>query len=117
MPGPPRRCTATGRSRGRFIAERVGVLARLPSYPAAVQGLATLPDLPAYLQARGRRTPGPDRRSQADAALQAFLTAVWTEATEFTLRPDALRARPTPSSRTPPTTAARCRSCSRRSTA
>ena len=72
---------------GSFIGERIGVLARLPSYPAAVQGLATLPDLPAYLQSRGRRTPGPDRRSQADAALQAFLTAVWTEATEFTFDP------------------------------
>jgi hypothetical protein len=72
---------------GRFIGERIGVLARLPSYPAAAQGLAALPDLPAYLQARGRRTPGPDRRSQADAALQAFLTALWSEATDFTLEP------------------------------
>jgi hypothetical protein len=72
---------------GRFIGERIGVLARLPSYPAASQGLAALPDLPAYLQARGRRPPGPDRRAQADAALQAFLTAVWTEATEFTFDP------------------------------
>jgi hypothetical protein len=68
---------------GRFIAERAGALGRLPSYPPAVHGLAALPDLPAYLQARGRRTPGPDRRSQADAALQAFLTAVWAEATDF----------------------------------
>src|SRR5215217_8189015 len=72
---------------GRFIGERIGVLARLPSYPAAAQGLAALPDLPAYLQSRGRRTPGPDPRSQADAALQAFLTAVWTDATEFTFDP------------------------------
>ena len=40
---------------GHFIGERVGVLARLPSYPAAVQGMAALPDLPAYLQSRGRR--------------------------------------------------------------
>jgi hypothetical protein len=69
---------------GRFIAERTTVLARLPSYPAAIQGLAALPDLPAYLQARGRRTPSPDPRAQADAALQAFLTAVWAEATDFT---------------------------------
>src|SRR4051812_33483077 len=69
---------------GRFIGEHIGVLARLPSYPMAVQGLAGLPDLPAYLRARGRRTPGPDPRSQADAALQAFLTAVWAEVTEFT---------------------------------
>jgi hypothetical protein len=72
---------------GRFIADRIGVLARLPSYPAAVQGLAALPDLPAYLQARRRRTPGPDSRSQADAALQAFLTAVWSEATDFIFEP------------------------------
>src|SRR6186997_2897048 len=72
---------------GQFIGERVGVLARLPSYPAAAQGLATLPDLAAYLQARGRRPPGPDRRLQADAALQAFLTAVWSEATEFSFDP------------------------------
>ena len=72
---------------GRFIVERIGLLARLPSYPAAAQQLATLPDLPAYLQARGRRTPGPDRRSQADAALQAFLTAVWAEVTEFDFDP------------------------------
>jgi hypothetical protein len=69
---------------GRFIAERSGVLSRLPSYAAAVQGLAALPDLPAYLQARGRRTPSPDSRIQADAALQVFLTAVWSEATDFT---------------------------------
>src|SRR3954471_18589995 len=68
---------------GRFIAERIGVLARLGSYPSAAQQLAALPALPAYLQARGRRVPGPDPRSQADAALQAFLTAMWAEATEF----------------------------------
>jgi hypothetical protein len=68
---------------GRFIADRSPELAKLPSYPAAVQGLTTLPDVPAYLQARGRRTPSPDRRQQADAALQAFLTAVWAESTDF----------------------------------
>ncbi len=37
--------------------------------------------------ARGRRTPGPDARSRADAALQCFLTAVWSEATEFGFDP------------------------------
>src|SRR3954465_9297305 len=68
---------------GRFIAERIGVLARLPAYPAAVQGLSAVPDLHAYLQARGRRSPGPDPRAQADAALQALLTAMWSEATDF----------------------------------
>src|SRR3954451_10578147 len=68
---------------GRFIAERIGVLARLGSYAAAAQQLAGLPALPAYLQGRGRRVPSPDARQQADAALQAFLTAIWAEATEF----------------------------------
>jgi hypothetical protein len=68
---------------GRFISERIGALAKLPSYPAAAQGLAALPDLPAYLEARGRRVPSPDARAQADAALQAFLGAMWTEATDF----------------------------------
>jgi hypothetical protein len=77
---------------GRFIAERAGVLSRLPSYPAAVQSLAALPDLPAYLQARGRRTPSPDSRIQADAVLQTFLTAVWAEATDFTFEPTRFAA-------------------------
>ncbi|HEX2413112.1 MAG TPA: hypothetical protein VHJ39_18260 [Solirubrobacteraceae bacterium] len=67
----------------RFIAERSSELAKLPSYPAAVQGLAGLPDLPAYLQARGRRPPSPDRRQQADAVLHAFLTAVWADSSDF----------------------------------
>jgi hypothetical protein len=67
----------------RFLAERAGALARLPSYVAAVQGMMGLPDLPGYLRARGRRPPGSDARSQADAALQAFLTAMWSEATDF----------------------------------
>jgi hypothetical protein len=67
----------------RFIAERAGTLGRLPSYLSAVQGLMTLPDLQAYLSARGRRPAGPDSRSQADAALQAFVCAMWAEATDF----------------------------------
>ncbi len=69
---------------GRFIGERIGALARLPSYPVAAQGMAALPDLGGYLKARGRRPSGPDARSHADAALQAFLTAVWADATDFT---------------------------------
>src|SRR4051812_18187649 len=73
---------------GRFIADRIGVLARLGSYSSAVQQLAGLPDLPAYLQARGRRGPGPAPRPQADAAPQAFLPAMWAEATEFTFDPE-----------------------------
>src|SRR5688500_13758464 len=68
----------------RFLAERAGALARLPSYVAALQGMMGLPDLPSYLRARGRRPPGADQRAQADAALNAFLTAIWADATDFT---------------------------------
>ena len=75
---------------GRFLADRSTELAKLPSYAAAVQGLEALPDLPAYLQERGRRTPSPDRRAQAEAALQAFLAAVWAESTDFTFDRDRL---------------------------
>ncbi|HYM58428.1 MAG TPA: hypothetical protein VES79_10760 [Solirubrobacteraceae bacterium] len=68
---------------GRFIADHLGLLGRLTSYMAVAQGLAALPDLSAYLVARGRRAPSPDRRAQANAALEAFLSALWGEATEF----------------------------------
>jgi len=71
----------------RFLAERAGSLGRLPSYAAAVQGLKGLPDLPSYLRARGRRPPGSDARSHADASLQAFLTAIWSDATDFAFDP------------------------------
>jgi hypothetical protein len=77
---------------GRFIAERIGVLARLPSYPPAAQGLAQLPDLPAYLGKRGRRVPKGDARGHADAALQAFLAAVWADATDFVFEPERFEA-------------------------
>ena len=69
---------------GRFIADRSPELAKLPSYLAGRPG----PDgaaRPARLpegRADGAR-PSPDRRIQADAALQAFLTAVWAESSDF----------------------------------
>jgi hypothetical protein len=76
----------------RFLAERAGALGRLPSYVPAVQGLMALPDLPGYLRSRGRRPPGSDARSQADAALQAFLTAMWSDATDFAFDPQRFAA-------------------------
>ena len=69
-----------------------GVLARLPSYPRRRRGWRALPDLHAYLQARGRRAPGGDPRALADAALQAFLSAMWAEATDFTFDPERFGA-------------------------
>src|SRR5918997_5668862 len=77
---------------GRFIAQRIGMLSRLPSYPQAAQGLTALPDLPAYLQRRGRRVPAGDPRALADSALQAFLGAVWADATDFTFEAERFRA-------------------------
>src|SRR4051794_380976 len=84
---------ATGRGRaslycyrpltGRFIAQRIGMLGRLPSYPAAARGLANVPDLPGYLRLMGRRPEGADPRALADAGLQAFLAALWADATDF----------------------------------
>jgi len=76
----------------RFLAARAGALARLPSYVPAVQGMMALPDLPGYLRARGRRPPASDARSQADAALQALLTAMWAEATDFAFDPERFAA-------------------------
>src|SRR3954454_24347697 len=77
---------------GRFIAERIGVLARLPSYVQAAHGLAQLPDLPGYLARRGRKVPKGDARGHADAALQAFLGAVWQDATDFVFEPERFGA-------------------------
>jgi hypothetical protein len=67
----------------RFLAERAGARGRLPTYVAAVQGMMGLPDLAGYLRACGRRPSGPDSRSHADAALQEFVCAMWSEATDF----------------------------------
>ena len=52
-----------------------------------------LPDLPSYLRARGRRPPGSDARSQAEAALQAFLTRDVVGGHRLLLRSTALRGR------------------------
>jgi hypothetical protein len=77
---------------GRFLAERSGSLTRLPSYTPALQQMATLPDLTGYLTARGRRIPSGDPRAQADAAIQAFLTAVWEDATDFVFERERFEA-------------------------
>ena len=70
----------------RFITERAGVLARLPSHRAALRGLADLPDLDAYLHARGLPR---QRGERGETALSAFLCAVWWDASEFSF--DAAR--------------------------
>ena len=70
-----------------FISERAGVLARLPSFPMSVRGLAALPNLDRYLAARGKRPSPRDPRANAELALTAFLTAVWADQTDFSYDP------------------------------
>ena len=69
---------------GRFIAQRIGdARAGCRPIPRPRSGLAALPDLPAYLRAAAAACPPGDARALADAALQAFLGAVWADATDF----------------------------------
>jgi len=68
-----------------FIQERAGMLARLPSFPAAARGISELPSLEGYLQARGLPR---DRREPAEAALTALLGAMWSGGNDFTFDPD-----------------------------
>jgi hypothetical protein len=72
---------------GAFIAERIGQLAKLPSHVAARSQLAGLVGLDAYLRSRGARSLPTDPRDRGDTALQVFLTAIWADATDFTLDP------------------------------
>ena len=95
----------------RFIAEHLGMLERLPSYPAAAQGLAALPNLSAYLIARGRRTPAATGAPRATPrSRRSSPRCGATRPSSSTSPPPSTRS--TPSSRRRSTTAARCRSCS-----
>ena len=84
----PRRCPAAQRSRssstrrrpgpsplycyrpltGRFIAQRIGMLSRLPSYPSAAQGLTALPDLPALPRSAAAGASRPAIRARSPTA-------------------------------------------------
>ncbi len=75
----------------RFIAEHLGMLERLPSYPAARQGLQALPNLGAYLIARGRRAPAGDRRAMGDAGARGVHHRAVGRRHRLRLRPRALR--------------------------
>src|SRR3954453_5450744 len=73
-----------------FIRDRVGVLERLPSYPAAARALAALDGGSARLRAQGEtRGPAP-ARERAGAALRVFVSRVFSEATEFVITPEPL---------------------------
>jgi hypothetical protein len=74
---------------GTFIAQRAGVLSRLPSYVPAAHALAGAGGVDDYLERRGERAPS-GARERADAALLAFLARVFEESTDFALTPQRL---------------------------
>jgi hypothetical protein len=68
---------------GAFIRERVALLSAMPTYAAALRAVAGLGGVEAYLRQRGETRIPEDRRECADAALRAFLSAVFADRTEF----------------------------------
>jgi hypothetical protein len=73
-----------------FIRDRVGVLERLPAYPAAARSLAALDGVGDYLRAQGEARVPVDARERADAALRVFVSRVFSEATEFVITAERL---------------------------
>jgi hypothetical protein len=71
-----------------FIRDRVGVLERLPSYPAAARALAALEGIEDYLRAQGEPRVPAQARERADLALCVFISRVFSEATEFVITPE-----------------------------
>jgi hypothetical protein len=74
---------------GAFIAQRTGVLSRLPSYLPAAHALAGAGGVDDYLERRGERAPS-GARERADAALLTFLGRVFEESTDFALSTERL---------------------------
>ncbi len=68
---------------GQFIRERLGVLARLPTYGPAKAAIASLGGVDAYLRVRGEPRVPQDASELADAALRSFLAAMYAEASQF----------------------------------
>ncbi|MEA2289543.1 MAG: hypothetical protein QOD55_1540 [Solirubrobacteraceae bacterium] len=75
---------------GDFIAQRVSLLGRLPSYLPALGALSACGGLDAYLEARGEPAPR-DQRVRAEAALRVFLGRVFADSTDFELAPERLQ--------------------------
>lgn len=71
-----------------FIRDRVGVLERLPSYPAAARALAALEGVDDYLRAQAEPRIPAQARERADLALSVFISRVFGEATEFVITPE-----------------------------
>jgi len=71
-----------------FIRDRVGVLERLPSYPAAARALAALEGVGDYLRGQAEPRVPVQPRERADLALCVFISRVFSEATEFVITPE-----------------------------
>ena len=68
---------------GAFIRDRLGMLSALPTYPPALRMLSALEGTDAYLRQRGESRVPAEPRECADAALRAFLSAVYAERSDF----------------------------------
>jgi len=77
---------------GSFLAERNGLLGRLPSHPAAVAQLVAVPSLDPYFELLGERSPRGDRGVVAQAALTAFLATLWADVADFAFDPERFGA-------------------------
>jgi hypothetical protein len=76
---------------GEFMAQRIGLLGRLPSYPRAAHAIGACGALDDYLASRGERAHGTPRE-RVDAALLAFLGRVFEDSTDFALVPERLES-------------------------
>jgi hypothetical protein len=72
---------------GDFIASRRPALQTLPSHGDALRALAGCEALDSYLAERGAVKLPDDRHGQSEAALEAFLAAVFEERSEFGFEP------------------------------
>jgi hypothetical protein len=73
-----------------FIRQHIGVLGRLPSYPAAARALAAMDGVDEYLREQGEPRIPADRRERADAGLRVFISRVFSEASEFVVTDERL---------------------------
>ena len=77
---------------GLFLADRAAELRKLPTYASARSLVANLHGVEDYLRRRGVRAVPPDALDRSDMALQAFVSAVWADATDFVFEPARFNA-------------------------
>lgn len=77
---------------GEFIREREATLSELESYAPALTLMSSVEGLERYLLTRGAAQVPADVTAQAELALRGLLDDVFSEQTDFELRPERLRA-------------------------